>query len=538
MLVEAFLLVEKPRQRLSHWTQALAPLDHSSAPPLARVTAHYDPDTDHAILGLAYDALALGDEGLAYVVEVALLAELGMIQPAELSEGDRRRFLGERLARCTVAVGDQRDVVGTLSHLVRRLRTRTPPPLPRPLTEPILLTPPRGTRTDIPKPRPTSPHIIARPRTVHRAETVEMDPDEARRMAAAEAAELPPAPARTQRARSPAPETDPYMPAQTEPPTSATIYARYLRSGRWLPIRIGALSLKGAALMAGALPRVQDHVDVALAFGGHRALVRGSVGKVSTMEEAAASGAATFSVAFELDDASRRQLTALLTAARAARVTIKPPPPRQARRFPVEWPICLGTMRGAVRADALDVSSGGMFVRPMHPLATDTNVNFSAVLDDGAAPVAGRARVVRHVTEADATLAGLAPGYGLHVTEMADIDAARWAHFLARVGRRAEKRVIVGAAPARLSELQGGLSAAGYAVIGGTDPEALVALASADARPVDAALIDAAWLLPGAQASWVESLFSARGVPCVTMRGDARRARLAIDKLLGIATPV
>jgi hypothetical protein len=33
----------------------------------------------------------------------------------------------------------------------------------------------------------------------------------------------------------------------------------------------------------------------------------------------------------------------------------------------------------------------------------------------------------------------------------------------------------------------------------------------------------------------VETLFSARGVPCVTLHGDARRARSAIDKLLTIA---
>ena len=135
-----------------------------------------------------------------------------------------------------------------------------------------------------------------------------------------------------------------------------TISARYLRSGRWVPLRIGSLSLKGAALMAVALPRVNDRVDVALAYAQHRALVRGAVQKVSTMREAETSGATMFSVSFELDDGSRRQLTALLTAARAANVTIKPAPPRGTRRYPVEWPVCLGTSRGAVRAEAFDVS--------------------------------------------------------------------------------------------------------------------------------------------------------------------------------------
>ncbi|MEJ7596937.1 MAG: PilZ domain-containing protein [Kofleriaceae bacterium] len=313
------------------------------------------------------------------------------------------------------------------------------------------------------------------------------------------------------------------------------IFARYLRSGRWVPIRIGALSLKGAALMAGALPRLHDHVDVALSFGDHRALVRGPVKKVSTIEEVAASGAATFSVSFELDDSSRRQLTALLTAARDARVTIKPPPPRQARRYPVEWEVSLGTLLGVVRAEALDVSRDGMFVKPIHTLTLDGNLDFSTVLDDGGGPVSGRARVVRQIEEAQARDLGLAPGYGLRVVEMAEADHARWLSFLHRIECRAEKRVLIGASPSRLVELQTGLAAAGYAVTGGTDPGSMVQLASAEIRPVDAVLIDSNWITPGMSASWIESLFMARNVPCLMIDGDARRARAAIDNLLTIA---
>src|SRR5262249_6464604 len=112
MLVEAFLIVEQPRQRLSHWSRALAPLDDSAAPALASIGAHYDPVTDQALLALRYDELALGKERLAFVIDIALLAEIGMIQPATLSEGDRKRFISERLARCTINVTDQRAVVG------------------------------------------------------------------------------------------------------------------------------------------------------------------------------------------------------------------------------------------------------------------------------------------------------------------------------------------------------------------------------------------------------------------------------------------
>jgi hypothetical protein len=334
------------------------------------------------------------------------------------------------------------------------------------------------------------------------------------------------------------------MPAQEAPvePTPRpqalsgprTISARYLRSGRWVPLRIGSLSLKGAALMAVALPRVDDRVDVALAYAQHRALVRGAVAKVSTMKEAETSGATMFSVNFELDDASRRQLTALLTAARAANVTIKPAPPRGTRRYPVEWPVCLGTSRGAVRAEALDVSSDGMFVKPVHALTLDAHLTFSAVLDDNLPPVSGHARVVRNISETEARNCGLSSGYGLIILEMNELERDRWSGFLSRVSRRATKRVLIAASAARLAELETGLVAGGYATTGGTEPGAIAQLVSAEARPVDAALIDAAWLVSEGSTLWVQSVFTARNIPYVTVHGDAKRARTAIDRLLAV----
>lgn len=633
-LVEAFLVIEQPRQRLTHWTKTLAPLDDDRAPPLAGITAYYDPTTDQALIGLRYDELALGAERLAFVIEIALLAEIGMIQPAELTDGDRRRFVNERLGRCTIHIGDQRTVVAALAELVRRIReTREhrdvkgapiaavpvraasiPPPIPaararvepRGTTEePVLLVKPRGTRDDlVPQERPpvpnlakstrdslsrmtneelhatikamkpeppapprplqtrhtrrdehvrtTSPNVITRADSVHRAETVEMSPIEIRRLATAETipapspamVNVPPGAAALSAEASPgriphaptdtAQRTEPHLPSGSGSLPQGIIYARYLRSGRWVPIRIGALSLKGAALLTGALPRLHDRVDVALSFGEHRALVRGPVSKVSSVQEAAMSGAATFSVAFDLDDASRRQLTSLLTAARAANVTIKPPPPRHARRYVVEWPVCLGTLHGAVRAEALDVSTDGLFVRPAHALALASKLNFSAVLDEGGSPISGRARVVRHVTEAQAKACAMAPGYGLEIVDMGDVDRERWLCFLGRIAKRSEKRVLLGATPARITELQTVLAAAGYAVTSASDAGALVQLANTAARPVDAALIDSGWLTPGTPTAWVESLFAARNVPYVMVQGDARRARATVDKLLAI----
>ena len=50
----------------------------------------------------------------------------------------------------------------------------------------------------------------------------------------------------------------------------------------------------------------------------------------------------------------------------------------------------------------------------------------------------------------------------------------------------------------------------------------------------DAVLIDSGWLHNDTSTSLVESLFSARNVPCVTMQGEVRRARQAIDRLLEV----
>src|ERR1700733_2560072 len=172
-LVEAFLLIEQPRQRLGHWITALAALDSPSAPPLAAIIAYYDPTCDQALLDLRYDELALGPTKLGFVVEVALLAEVGMIQPAELSELERKRFLMERLTRCTLQVTYQRSAIGALTERVRKIKgersaksippatvsTKTPPPIPLAArgtaaprgdtSDPVLLVSAKGTRDDL-----------------------------------------------------------------------------------------------------------------------------------------------------------------------------------------------------------------------------------------------------------------------------------------------------------------------------------------------------------------------------------------------------
>jgi len=577
-LVEAFLLIEQPRQRLGHWIRALTPLDSPGAPDIVAVIGYYDPTTDQALINLQYDAAALGPAKLEYVVSVALLAEVGMVQPAELSEGERARFLAERLPRCTIRVTNQPNPIATLTELVRKIKASRSPAVPPPIPparaksthprgdtqDPVMLVTAKGTRDNLEKvakpaidelnPPTSSKHVISRRQSAPTAQmhpavsarlnrdvpVEEIDEEEGRKTAPVEigsyrelveetsdkqALPLPPPP-------SPyATTTDPYAPTNMK---SGMIYARYLRVGRWVPVRVGALSLKGAALLTGALPRLKDRVDVALSFGAHRALVRGIVGKVSSARESQSTGAATFSIAFDLDEQAKKQLTVLLTAARDQKVTIKPPPARATRRFPVEWPVTLGTHKGSIKAAALDVSTGGMFVKPNVSLELGATIEFTMMLDDSNSPVTGQAKVVRLIGETEAKQCGLAPGFGLGILEMTEADRMRWLGFLARIERRAEKRVLVGAEPARLAELQAGLAGCGYVVVGGADPSVLVQLANSDARPADAVLIDAGWLQNEASATLVESLFSARNVPCVTMNGEVRRARQAIDRLLEV----
>lgn len=569
-LVEAFLLIEQPRQRLGHWIRALTPLDSPGAPFIATVIGYYDPTCDQALINLQYDEALLGPSKLDYVVSVALLAEVGMVQPAELSEGERARFLAERLPRCTIRVTNQPNPIATLTELVRKIKASRSPAVPPPIPparmrsvqprgdtqDPVILVAAKGTRDNLATvakhafdelnpptssrhvisrrdrtpTKPLSPEVSARLAVVDDEEdnrsTAPIDIDQYRELAAESPDKKP------TRAPSPDPTTtDPYAPTNMK---SGVIYARYLRGGRWVPVRVGALSLKGAALLTGALPRLKDKVDVALTFGSHRALVRGVVGKVSSARESQTTGAATFSLAFDLDEPSKKQLTALLTAAREAKITIKPPPPRATRRFPVEWPAVLGTNKGTIKATALDVSTGGMFVKPSVSLELGSMIEFLVTLDDGLTPVAGRAKVVRLIGDSEAKQCGLAPGFGLTIMEMTEADKMRWLAFLARIERRAEKRVLVGAEPARLAELQAGLAGCGYVVVGGADPGVLVQLANSDSRPADAVLIDAGWLQNEASATLVESLFSARNVPCVTMNGEVRRARQAIDRLLEV----
>ena len=238
------------------------------------------------------------------------------------------------------------------------------------------------------------------------------------------------------------------------------IYARYLRGGRWVPGARRCASLKGAALLAG---RVAAHRGSRRRRARVRQRIARSCAAPSArsrrVREARTTGAATFSVAFDLDEASQQAAHRAADAARDAKVTIKPPPPRATRRFPVEWPVALGTIEARSRRSRSTCRPAACSCSRTSRSSSATTLNFSIVLDDGGAPIAGRAKVVRTISDdRSAARAGSHAGFGLGIVEMTEADRMRWLGFLARIERRAEKRVLIGAEPARLAELQAALA--------------------------------------------------------------------------------
>lgn len=322
----------------------------------------------------------------------------------------------------------------------------------------------------------------------------------------------------------------------TDPVTElpAALDVRFLRGGDWVPARARALSAKGAYVVTSAPARLGDTVHVSVSCAGRTALVRGTVYHVTTADDALSTGASGFAVRFpEYACPARTHLIQVLLAARQAGITLRPPPTRTAVRFPVRWPVLLTVGGTSFRAEALDISSGGLFVATPRVIDVGADVRFTVTLDLAELPVEGRGRVSRS-QEADATARGMHEGVGVKIVMMADADRARWDAFLGRVRRRTEKKVLIGAGPGRVEELAAGLVGAGYTVTSGSDLGLLMRVAELDPCPPDLAVIDADFDRTAAPAGWIEQVFAARRVQCVTVQGDVRRARTTVDKLLDV----
>jgi hypothetical protein len=651
-----YLVLDQPRQRYTHWVEALAPLGAPGSPPPLQVDAYFVAAEDRALLALWY--LAGDVEATALVAEVTRLAEIYVIDPACLADPDRR-VLQDRLAECEVIVDRRTSIADALGELVKRVRElRVTPVLSgassrtitgRPLmaavgplardsssvlaaaNDPAVreewserdrieraeraeraetqdwqsrqqaereasglrnlrelrdvrdprdglddsprLGRPAGTRNDIAPLTPSAP-LLPRARRPSQASPLGssiasrpmpprmppvMPPLTARipplvgsghsshsshsggasasaaggdgLVAATSATSARPAVHRERRARTEA-TTDPFLLAFDA--AAPSFSAHYLRGQRWLPALLSHLSIEGAQLAVVSLPRLGDTAYLALAFGDFEVAVRAEVSHVSDEVEAQTGGAAFFQVKFALDDVVREKLYTLLLRARQAKAQLLPPPPRASRRSAVVWPLMLATPRGSIRAELVDLSERGLFVAPLRELELAGNIGFSLVIDDHVTSVSGRAEVVRRLEAAEAKARGLRPGYGLELTDLAGSHRQPWERFVARVRRRAARRVLVGAPATRFDELAAGLLAAGYAVHGAVEPASLAQLAEAERRPPDAAVLDAEWMAAGGQAAWMEALLTARGIRCLTSHGDPRRAYGELDRLLGL----
>ncbi|MCA9677690.1 MAG: PilZ domain-containing protein, partial [Myxococcales bacterium] len=319
------------------------------------------------------------------------------------------------------------------------------------------------------------------------------------------------------------------------PPTSLDI--RFLRGCDWVPARVRALSVRGAYVVTSAPPRLGDAVHVSIGFAGKTALVRGTVYHVTSAEDALSTGASGFAVRFpEYACPPRQRLIEVLLAARHAGVTVRPPPNRTSVRFPVRWPVQLAGAMAAFRAAAHDVSSGGFFIATERAIDVGTEVQFAVPLDVNEVPVEGRARVAR-VQGSEVAARGIPGGVGMQIVAMDGVHRAAWDQFLGRVRRRSEKRILVGATPERLDSLVTGLGSAGYAVTAGSDPGVLMRLAELDPNPPDAAVIDVELEQRHAASGWLEQVFAARQVQCLTVQGDVIKARAMVDELLLVDQP-
>jgi len=504
-LYELFLVLEPLRQRARDFAVALAPLTKPEAPPVQGVDLYYRESSDVALVALRYDERKFNRERLTWVVDLAAGAGIPLLDPARMSEGDRHGFYRAYLPKYDIRVEDQRSVADALAALANRLADDGFGPGTPPTRGPLgKLAPDHQSLADRASLPLAEQAKVARQRAAARAST-----------------RAPTAPSLRTLARAP-----------SKPPTDIDV--RFLRGGQWTAARLRALSVKAAYLVTGAPPRLGDSVHVALGFADHGALLRGSVYHVTTADDALTTGSSGFAVRFpSFPSAGRRQLVELLTAAREAGVTIKPPPPRHAVRFPVCWPVQVGLGNESFHADALDVSNGGLFLATGHALDLGAEVSIAVPLEQGE-QVTARARVARQMPPGDAAPRGLRGGTGLELTSMADVDRRLWGAFLDRVRRRTERRVMVGASAARVDELAAALSAAGYSVTAGSDAGMLVRLADLEPRPPDAVVIEVGLAAQGPD-HWLEQVFSAREVPCVTVHGDGWRTRCVVDRLLQVA---
>ncbi len=472
---EVFFVLEAFSRRLGAHLAALRTLCGPPAPRVRDASAYYRPDTDTALLAVRARP---GDRDRPIDGLRALGRRAGFpsLDPAQLADGDRRRFYDHYLREYPTSVLAAQSGDCALRSLAARLG------LPAPRAEVT--------------PRPT-------------------------------VALAAPAPPREPVSAPPKPLT----------PTGATILARYLRGDAWMPARVRNVNMRGAHLAAGAVPRVGDAVPVALGLGKDSAVVSGRVVAATTDHEARTQGATGFRIAFSNgESAGLKHLEALLRRARAQGVSLAPPPPRSAPRFALRWPVQLVAGRTQAFASALDISEGGLFLATRSELRGD-DLDFQLPLDERGDPIMGRARIARVVPADMATARGLAQGYGVEIIDLSSSDEARFSAFLTRVSERGQRRVVVAAAPQRAAGLSAALGAVGYEVAGYTAAhDAQATLDDGSSRAPDLVVLEAGLRANEPRAAEkLAASFEERGARCIWAGGDAAATvRDRVDRALSV----
>jgi hypothetical protein len=571
---ELFFVLESFQACFAEYVTAFRPLFPAADRMLANCSVYYREDTDVALLALRFEPSSMDHTRLSELLDFAASAGLAALDPAMLPDDDRQRFYERYLEEYPLRAEGQQRPEEALVGLAETLGLRAV--RPRQISKNVL--PPKngrraGTAPKGPPPPPArarertatwdgasrSPPAVAAPPPppVQAPQLVAEDQsnptllDEPHPFSRA-ASPVPPVahePTATGSGKSPAQgprrysSRPPGVRAVSPPPAPGTttspepISVRFRRGDEWAPARLRSLGLKGAYLACTAPPRLHDEIHIALGLGSIGTVMRGTVVHVTSAQEATNSGSGGFGVLFpEVESPARSQLRELLAAARRQGITLQPPPPRSALRFPVRWPVqILLPDRSGLDIAALDMSIKGMFLSTLAPLPR-TPLDFHLPTESGAR-IRGRLRAVRAVPWKLACARGLHSGFGMEIIEFAPDDHHRYAGFVDRVGQRVQRRVLVGASPERSEKLVAGLAAAGYTVSGASDANTIIQLGECDPRPPDAALLDASLAVGRGAAQRIEAVLAARRVPVISIAGEpAHRARAVVDNLLAVHT--
>lgn len=258
---------------------------------------------------------------------------------------------------------------------------------------------------------------------------------------------------------------------------------RFRRGDSWQLGRARDLTTDGVYVATGCPPGPGEVISLELEAAGVRVAAHAVVVHVTQQAGGAEGFAACFVIA---DGTERTALDRVITSARSTRPV--PTPRRREARYPVRWPVFGWLGGGWLTMSALDMSRRGLFVSSGVALPTAQPIALTVPLDEGS-PLRASARVARVVSETMAEQRGLASGFGLELTNVADGEVAGFLGFVERVAARAACRVTVVAAPARVATIAQELAGIGYAVAGATAAAAL-ATRLGGGKPSDLVLVD------------------------------------------------